>query len=920
MNRTLFYFSYAWRGIRRGGRWSTLAIFCIAAGVAAVVALRGLGLSIAASLVENVRIENRGDFRITVGDAFSAIPLLANDDERGFDLETINRVQEYADARGAKLSAFRAGGNLQIAALDAVTFGRPEFISTFIIYPFEYPPTHEIRAVDPPDVPLAQLFTDGFDVVISENMAQSQGLRLGDTVRVGGTEQPFTVRGIVRTSEEAGIRDLFAAFFGFAYLEFDDVYRSIGPDILPNTLAISYAEPLASLEEAWPLEQELRDTVLSGYWGLDFESAPDLLDRNQIISQFLGDFIVVMGLGALLIGGVGIMNTMLVMVRRRTDDIAAMKTFGLKGRQIAALFLAEGLILGLLGSVFGTILGTVLGGLVNRYGEAFLQQSLPWRIYPEAILYGVVLGLVITAIFSVAPILTALQVRPASILRPNETIVPRLGCLQTIGLMIVVTIAIGLVAGQIVAPSMLLPNERSGTEVLPSWSPYAAGVVGVAVTLAILGLLVLQLWVVVWLASKIPSFRSVSLRLALRNLSTNRMRTATTLLALSAGMFALSSITFIGQGTRELLNLQLAQQIGGNVLVFPIAPGAPVNLGRVAVNNALRNVEGIRYRTTYAVYNASLVAIDGIEVDINTSQRGLRNRMMNGDLGDDFNQQAAYFNWSTIGIYYTDNPNIYTQMDVRQGRQLTLEDRGQRYVVGAAQSAARLGIQVGSLLTYRIGNQDYVFEVIGLTGTESQTPFSMMSNAGVTASADSLPDLSPMFQFYTFDIGPENVNQALVELSTIRIPPTLALDITFVDSLISRVVDQFSAIPTVVGLLSLFAAAVIMANTVALATLERRRQIGVLKSIGLKGARVLRIMLLETTIIGLLSAILGIGLSSLFVALFTSWSGTPIPLPAESRLTALLLVLASVAIAWIATFLSANVALRERVMNVLRYE
>jgi ABC-type antimicrobial peptide transport system permease subunit len=75
-----------------------------------------------------------------------------------------------------------------------------------------------------------------------------------------------------------------------------------------------------------------------------------------MISRLLGDFIVVMGLGALLIGGVGIMNTMLVLVRRRTSEIAALKTFGLKGGQIGWLFFAESVLLGLIGSGVGSMI------------------------------------------------------------------------------------------------------------------------------------------------------------------------------------------------------------------------------------------------------------------------------------------------------------------------------------------------------------------------------------------------------------------------------------------------------------------------------------------------------------------------------------------------------------------------------------
>ena len=168
-------------------------------------------------------------------------------------------------------------------------------------------------------------------------------------------------------------------------------------------------------------------------------------------------------------------------------------------------------------------------------------------------------------------------------------------------------------------------------------------------------------------------------------------------------------------------------------------------------------------------------------------------------------------------------------------------------------------------------------------------------------------------------VAPEHLNAVLLKLS--ENPLVFALDITFIDNLLKRLIDQFSAIPTVVGLLSLLAAAVAMANTVSLQTLERRRQIGVLKAVGLKGRRVLLIMLLENTLVGLLGGVIGIGLSALLVAGMTSLgTGIAIPIPREATGVAIALITASVLIAWVATFLSARVAIRERVANVLRYE
>ena len=72
--------------------------------------------------------------------------------------------------------------------------------------------------------------------------------------------------------------------------------------------------------------------------------------------------------------------------------------------------------------------------------------------------------------------------------------------------------------------------------------------------------------------SRLPSAGSATLRLAMRNLATQRSRTATTLLALAAGMFALSSIAFAGQAVSEVLRFTFAQTLGGNILVFPLLP------------------------------------------------------------------------------------------------------------------------------------------------------------------------------------------------------------------------------------------------------------------------------------------------------------------------------------------------------------
>jgi ABC-type antimicrobial peptide transport system permease subunit len=249
---------------------------------------------------------------------------------------------------------------------------------------------------------------------------------------------------------------------------------------------------------------------------------------------------------------------------------------------------------------------------------------------------------------------------------------------------------------------------------------------------------------------------------------------------------------------------------------------------------------------------------------------------------------------------------------VLRGRDLTPDDRGKQVVVVAEDWAATQGVDVGSTLKLQMEGALQTFEVVGISPTSGRVAFGkLFIPPGLTSGSG--------FQFNILQVAPEYLNEVLLRLS--ENPLVFAVDITFIDGLLKRLIDQFAAIPTVVGLLSLLAAAVAMANTVSLQTLERRRQIGVLKAVGLKGRRVLLVMLLENTLIGLLGGLIGIGVSALLVAIMTSFgAGDAIAIPRDAAPVAIALVLASVLIAWTATFLSARVVIRERVANVLRYE
>jgi putative ABC transport system permease protein len=893
LTRLFFYLRYAIHNLRGSGRWTIFAILSVAAGVATVVALRSLGLAIGDSLLVNLRDFNRGDItvRTVSGGPFAFTANQGSFERSVFLPEEIQRITEAVARYGGTYTTYSVYSNVQVTAADAALTGRPQFVSTFFIEPNSFGSARDIRTIDPPHLALNDLLTGGRQVVISRNLADDQNLSVGDVVRITGTEDLFTVAGIVPTETESNIRNITAAFFGFAYLH-QDMATAMQLNPAPNHISIVLPDgtPTETIRQLGLELWRLRAGIYS------MNTTPDLMETNAELADMLGRFIVVMGLGALLIGGVGIVNTMLVMVGRRTMEIASLKTFGMKRRQIAALFSTEAILLGLMGSVLGVIIGLALSLIVNRYGEALIQQPLVWRFYPEAVIFGFVMGMVITVVFGVLPVLIASRVRPAIILRPNQSHLPRTSGLEitiSIGVLILV---LGFITGQIVGPLVV----RALGDDAPN--AFIVGVLIVTALLVILTLLVGLLWLIVWLVGHLPTFGSVDLRLALRNLTARRTRTATTLLALSAGMFALSSISFFGLGARQIMQFQFAETLGGNIMVVPLVRQ---EIGQTLINLLLSMQGDINYNTRMGAFFSRLETVDGSPVILDDAQRpGVTIPLL---------------------IRETDRPDLRSGT-LLAGRDLEPGDAGKPVIVLSEQSLVEsavreftlteLGVGINSVVQMRINGQDYQFQVIGLVTSAN----SIIPNFGGAFLPPGVIDIdSATARFNVLDVAPENVTNVLVRLSSI--PLLLAVDVTFLDSLMTRLIEQLSAIPTIVGLLSLGAAAVIMGNTVSLATLERRHQIGVLKAMGLKRKRVLRVMLLENTLIGLLGGVLGIAISSLLVSLMTALgTGVPVPLPLEGQLLALALIAASVLIAWGATFFSARLAVNERVARVLRYE
>ncbi|MCP4517591.1 MAG: FtsX-like permease family protein, partial [Delftia sp.] len=287
----------------------------------------------------------------------------------------------------------------------------------------------------------------------------------------------FTVAAIADRRSEGTLEDILGSVFSFIYVPYQTGVDDLGKKPNVYYVRVPAGVDVAVVEEAFQEE----------FPGLYTKTTQDLRESNDEISDTLTRLVTLMGLVSLLIGGIGIANTMTVVVSRRNVETAVLKTIGAQGKHIMLMFSIESLILGLLGSALGVALGLGLVLGLQSFGERFVSQALHFTVYPEAIGMGLALGVVVTLAFGVLPTLAAGRVRPNVVLRPSDAPAPRAGRLLSLLVVLALTAIMGVIAGQV------LGNP-------------AAGLLGACVTVVVLGLATLVLRALLWFLCRLPCF------------------------------------------------------------------------------------------------------------------------------------------------------------------------------------------------------------------------------------------------------------------------------------------------------------------------------------------------------------------------------------------------------------------------------
>ena len=469
-----FALRHSLRDMWRNRARTVFALICVVTGVSAVVALRSLAFMVGDELTTNLAQINRGDIRVYASRGVPELIELTGQRLPVFNEQTVNAFRAWAAAEGVEVSFARLSGAMSLRHVVGETEVAAQTVVPLFVEPETYPFYDQIVLREPQGATLADVLLarrdaqgtpeDPRPIVVSTGLTRvtSLGVRVGDIVRLGAADTTYVVRGIAPASAETVLTLPSAAFLGtYVYLPLGDLGR-LGEPPLPDQVFIKVplGRDISQVEKsliAYLQERLGRETSFDTQ--LNRATVPELAEQNEETAGVIDDMILVIGLSSLLIGGIGIVNTMLVVVNRRMLEIAVLKTLGLKAYRVTVLFLVEALLMSLIGSLVGVGVGVVLSYLVRGVGEQAFALSLEWRLYPTAMASGLFLGVLMTTLFGFMPTLIAGQVRPAIVLRPNDAEMPAAGLVQTLLAVVVMIVVLGVLVSSIIGETLFYGPE-----------------------------------------------------------------------------------------------------------------------------------------------------------------------------------------------------------------------------------------------------------------------------------------------------------------------------------------------------------------------------------------------------------------------------------------------------------------------------
>lgn len=547
--------TFARRELRTGVRGLRIVLACLALGVAAIAAVGSLKEAADQGLATEGRRILGGDLEVQSGAQPLPDTLRAWLRDRGGTLSDVVAMRSMLIA---------PNGERQLVELKAVDAA----------YPLVGTATTSAGALQP-------ALTTG--LLVEPIVIERLGVKPGDTLRLG--QSSLTLAGTLTAEPDRSASPTILGPRAMIPLAALAGTGLIQPGSLLNYNLRATFPPSADVPA---LVQALRTTFPDEGWRLrtTSEAAPGV---SRFIEQ-TSLFLTLVGLSALLVGGIGVATGVRAWLEGRALTIATLRCLGASTRTIFAVFLVQIAALSALGVAIGLLIGALLPlGLIAAFGDA-LAVPPRFGVYPRPLGLAALYGLLVAGVFALWPLARASQIPGAALFR--DALLP-----------FVLRGRRALLAGNaaLVAVLVALVVVTSAERGLALWFCVGAAVTLVIFRLGAFGLMAL--------ARRAPRFRAPWARLGIANLFRPGASTPLMLVSLGLGLSTLAAVALI-QGN---LRAQVLEQLPAQAPSFFFIDIQNDQVGQF--QSILDRQNGVTRTEEVPSLRARLVALNGVPVD-----------------------------------------------------------------------------------------------------------------------------------------------------------------------------------------------------------------------------------------------------------------------------------------------------------------
>jgi len=780
-------FRLARREMRSGLGGFRLFIACLALGVAAIAAI----LSFSRAVEEGLRADAR---EILSGDV--AISLLYREatPEQVDYMKSRGELVRWIDSR-AMARPVKPDGRATLVQLKAVERA--------------YPLYGGIELKDGMTLADALAEKDGvWGAAVEESALRRMNIALGERVKVG--DVTVEVRGIIVREPDRGL-NAFASLGPRLMIPYEAVSASglVQPGSLLNyeyrlrlVPGISDVVVIEGLKSTFPnAGWRVRGLAEAG-GGIRF-----WLDR---LTQFIG----LIGLSSLLVGGVGVGNAISSFLAGRLRTIATLKCLGAPERLVFSTYLIQLSALALIGVVAGLVVGAGLPFVAQSVIADVLPVRARVALYGWPLTVAAIFGFLVSLLFALMPLLRARRVSAATLMRG--------AVVQGGSLVWRDALLIGAVALVLAAFTVFTAESRH----IAGW--FVLGAIGAFIAFPLLarGLM--------WLAARAGKPRLAGLRLALANLHRPGAPTPIVMLSLGLGLTVLVATALIEGNLRE----QITKRIPGDAPAFFFV-----------------DIQS----TQMPAFEKALAAIPGAgPLDKVPSLRGRITRIG----GKPVNEVAVPSDarWAIDGdrgVTYSATPPEGSR--IVAGEWWPVDYRGPEQLISFDEALAKaFGLGLGDTITVNVLGRDIEARITSLRRIEWTT----LAINFVFVYSPGLLDKAPHTFLATIKATPE-AEDAIFKTVTDQFPNVTVVRIRDAIETAASVLGNIGLASRVIGFLSILAGVLVLAGAM-LATQQRRvHEAVVMKVLGATRARIAGIFAWEFAALGFATALAALGVGTL---------------------------------------------------------